>query len=712
MRRPLFFSFFLVILVAWTFRSVQTLPFLNFDDDTHVSKNQYMHPVTPARLWFYWRYPFDPTPLPKMRSQAGGLAPPYEQIYAPLAFTTWAMLTFVARETPTTALPPDQYAPLDPSIYHSFNLLLHVGNTLLVFLLLRRLTRSDWGALAGALLFGLHPVQVEAVAWVTGMNNLLAAVLCLGALHLYLSHLENIKRRNADSTYKTPLRFLVGSTLLFGLAMLAKPSSAPLPAIALLLCWLVGVKNWRIRLLEMAPWGVLVLASLIINRSLQTEGTSAAAVAPYLRPFLIGDAFAFYCAKILWPLGLTTDYARKPHWILSNWWGYATWIAPASFVALVIWQLKKGPIEKRETWRRILTGFLIFALTVLPMSGIVTYYFHLISTVADRYLYIASLGFALALAAPIAFWESSTLFRKQTQGYFLKGTLAVVSLGWVFLSNRQIEHWKSDEALWSHCLEVSPRSATAHLFAGYMAQVAGNSQEALRILEDGTTLEPNNWRIWSRIAAVRGSMGDKVGAEKAYLMSQSFYPDHYLAHLQLGQIYVERKDYEKAIQQFGAGVKIRPDSAEMLANFGVTAGKMGNPQVARHYLEKALQQGFDPGAGHLYLGVALAMEGKKEEALSHWMQSLLVKPNFYETHYNVGLYYLGKKEYRKAAHHFRRALAANLTYAPAYFNLGVTLQKQGEKKAAEKNFRVALKLDPNFQPAIMALKQLAKFDVN
>ena len=164
----------LVLLVVTTavFWRVRTHDFINLDDNILVYKNKHFAPVSAENLWPLWQRP-------------------HEQIYIPLTYTVWAGLVKLAEVTPSetpAAAPLSELSPrLDPSVFHSFNLLLHVLNALLVFGIFRVLLKNDWAALAGALLFALHPVQVESVAWVAELKGLLSGFFGLLALWLYVT---------------------------------------------------------------------------------------------------------------------------------------------------------------------------------------------------------------------------------------------------------------------------------------------------------------------------------------------------------------------------------------------------------------------------------------------------------------------------------------------------------------------------------------------
>ena len=150
--RSLFLSVFcLIAVILCTFSRVPTFAFVRWDDNIHVFENPYFRDFKLAEIGHFWRYP-------------------YEQLYVPLSYSVFGLLSLAARLPAGSADSNSTGLLLDPRVFHIFNLLLHVVNTILVFLLVRRLVRSDAAALIGALVFGVHPLQVESVAWISELR--------------------------------------------------------------------------------------------------------------------------------------------------------------------------------------------------------------------------------------------------------------------------------------------------------------------------------------------------------------------------------------------------------------------------------------------------------------------------------------------------------------------------------------------------------------
>ena len=153
----------LVLLTASVYSVVPTQDFVSLDDDRMVYTNPLYNPLTSTHLLQFWQHP-------------------YQEVYRPLAYTYWAGVAELARLASPIPVFGDGTTTLDPHIFHVASLLLHLVNTVLVYSLLRRLVKQSWAAGGGALVFALHPVQVEAVAWISAMHELLCGTFSLLAL--------------------------------------------------------------------------------------------------------------------------------------------------------------------------------------------------------------------------------------------------------------------------------------------------------------------------------------------------------------------------------------------------------------------------------------------------------------------------------------------------------------------------------------------------
>lgn len=637
----------LTVVLYWPAR---TYGFSNFDDVLHVVQNPYLQPLEAKRLAYFWRYPFDPSPVEGVAAPILGLRLPYQSIYTPLSFTLHAVTASFAHEN----------GGLNAGVFHIVNIALHALNGVLCFLLLLRLTRSRWGAFLGALLFAGHPMQAEAVVWVTGQNGLLAESLVFLAALAYLRPLRHVE--DEEEVERSPAGWYLLSLVLFTLALLAKPSAVMLPPVLLVLEWAFFPRPWASRAKALAPFFALSLLCAIINSSLHRNDPSGVAVVPWLRGFLMGDSWTFYLAKLIWPIGLVLDYGRRPDIVLSQWWSYLAWLVPAG-LALSLWRTRGAVAisgEAAQLWRGLAAGLAYFLLMLLPTSGLIPYYFHTYSTVADRYIYAAMPGAGLALAAAgrwaLAALNGRPALRKNTP-WLLPASLVAASM---VLTPPQVSYWASDLSLWSHVLEYNDHSWIANLSIGRLLLEDGAPELALEKLERAKELNPTSSDIRLRLGDALVAAGRDAEAETEYRAGLKLAPGLAYGCMQLGVLLVKENKLPEAVDLLETVRQQAPGNPTVLGNLGLALMKLGHGEDGEKLMQDALKRGFDPAKGNFYLGVSEAMRGEYVAAADSLQASVLKNPKDFD----------------------------------AQFNLGLALQKTGQLPVAEKAFETALALRP------------------
>ncbi len=440
--RPVLLGLFLVLACAAVFGETGRHGFVRWDDEINVYQNPYLNPVTPAHLAHFWL--------------GTGMGEGADTVYRPVVYTAYALIALGARTAPYTT--DSQLATLDARPFHAANLLLHALNVLLVFGLLRRLTRQDrtaaqdWAAGAGALLFAVHPLQVESVAWVTGLTDLMGAFFSLLALW------EHVLWRDTGRRGHRAL-----AALWFLLALGSNPSSVTLPLVALAVDhWLLG-RAWRDGSEALAWWVPLAGAAVLITR--HAEPVTALAVAWAARPLIAGDALAVGPAHLVWPASLALDYGRSPHAVLGGGWAWLMGLVPLALAALV-WR-------SRRPWLKAAAA--VYVLALLPSLGLIPFRFQAYSTVADRYSYFALLGPALALAGTLAFLPR----RLPSRPLLALGTACAGGFLLLGLTSAlQVTFWQNSFALFGHAVEVNPRSWVSHFNLGALLSDSGHAGEA------------------------------------------------------------------------------------------------------------------------------------------------------------------------------------------------------------------------------------------
>lgn len=428
----------LALAVVLTFCPVVTHDFTSYDDPITLYDNGRMNPPTLEHVAWYWR-----------NAQYG--------IYIPLTQTVWAALAKVGY----LPEPGPDGVRLNPWIFHIASVLVHVASTLAVFAILRRLVGRDGPAAIGALLFGLHPVQVESVAWTSGMKDVLFGMFALVSVWQYVVWAKGRERIH----YWLALGAFVCS-------MLSKPTGMMTPLLIVVIDALLLRRPMRRIAIALGPWFILSLACAVVARLVQ-PGSGVPTTPLWTRPLIVGDTLAFYLLKLIWPATLTIDYGRRPHAVMAGPLVYVAWLLPAA-VAVLAWVGRRKRPE-------LLAAALIFVAGMLPLLGFMPFLFQYYSTVSDHYLYLPMLGPALAAA-----W----LVRRYD------GTAARVAAGVVLtlLAGRSLVQtltWRDSEALYAHAIDANPRSFLGHTGVGVVHLMRGQYEQAIPHFVRAEELNPD-----------------------------------------------------------------------------------------------------------------------------------------------------------------------------------------------------------------------------
>jgi len=457
----------LVLLMLITFavlgRSVFG-EFTFFDDHFTISTNPRLNPPTWDTLVHYW----DP------RNTEYGL-------YVPMTYTVWAFIASIARVSGDF---PGQWT-LNPWMFHAANLFVHSISVLMVFAILRTLIRHQTGAMLGAILFAIHPLQVESVAWMSGLKDVLGSMFALIALWCYvqfaLSDAGVNLCTNHDSTEEgEPLTanarygFYAAGAFFLILGMLSKPSVMTLPVIAGCIDRLLLRRSWRDAIVSAGIWQIVIMPLMWIAQFAQ-PATGVPQSPLWARPLIAFDSIAFYIGKLILPMHLAVDYGRTAQRVIDSgvmWW---TMLVPLALGAVVL--------LARKDLKEALPAFLVFIIAPLPTLGFKTLLFSLYSTVSDHYVYLAMLGPALLTAA---------LVKKYGRNATVVASLVLCVL--TVMSFRQTAVWRSDFTLFRHALSVNPASFLAASNLGSAYANAGENEESLRIFEQGIQADPEHFQ--------------------------------------------------------------------------------------------------------------------------------------------------------------------------------------------------------------------------
>ena len=567
----------IVSAVLLTFWPVVGFEFTNWDDDRSTSLNPLLNPPTLHSLATWWT-----------RGNLG--------LYEPLTATARAAIALVARvpEDPRTQI------SLNPYVFHAANLLLHVAVTLSVFGLLQQLGFRRWPACAAALLFAVHPVQVEPVAWVTSIKDLLYALLSLAAISRFLAFIEPDQRSAARSAA------FWGATTLYVLAALAKVTALVTPLIVLVLVWMqrgtIPRRVWRAVLF----WLLLGVPIAVVTLVVQSSATLPQ-VALWERPLIALDALAFYLGKIVWPANLTIDYGRTPQEILLRGWAWWTWIFPMALGAVFYIQ--------RSRWRPVAAGALVFAVGLLPVLGLLRFDFQLYSTVADRYLYLPMFGVALVVA-----WLLGRLPRRGAIWSAVPLAL-LAACSW-----RQTWHWRDSKVLMSHAQQINPRSIAACNTLALLDLDQGDLEDAETFARRAIALRPDDWRGYSNLGAALAREGQLPQATEAARQACALNPDGAVPLCDLGGLLARQGMVDEALPLVRRAIQIEPDLADAHLNLGSMLFHQRHfPESAREFKLAVKLRPYSI-TGHLNLAAACLAMGNVELAAEEYRAVLQIDP--------------------------------------------------------------------------------------
>jgi tetratricopeptide (TPR) repeat protein len=555
MKRPSQLLLIRLLLLAATliaFGGLYSADFTSWDDPVTTASNPHLNPPTLSGLAYHWRTP-----------EYG--------LYIPITYTGWWLIAQVAQVTP----PDPRGISLNPSIFHLANVLLHALNALIVFSILRRILKRDWPAGIGALLFALHPVQVEPVAWISGMKDVLCGTFSLAAIASYLIFAEEMKRREAETSGKTRsarTAYVLG-VFCFALAILSKPSAMVVPAILLVIDCFCERRSFRSAVTSLLPWFGLSIIAAISAKCVQ-PAIGIESVPLWARPLIVGDSLSFYLYKLLLPVSLGIDYGRRPQVVMHQPWLYVAWFIPLA-IATVLWRWRKSrPM--------LLAAACIFVIALSPTLGWTRFLFQYYSTVADHYLYVAMLGPALALG-----W---LLTRTRARAaYVLCGVLLIAS---AVLTWKQTETWKSDEALFTQAIAVNPKSFAGYNNLGhaYLSRMSDPREQpdllalAARAFHDSIQSNPDYPAAHQNLALVlilHGEVDRAIDEIKTSLRLHAGLPkeirgEFYKGYLNLARQLIRRGREREAVEAYQEYLKYAPEDVEAKKELSETQEQIRN----------------------------------------------------------------------------------------------------------------------------------------
>ncbi|MFQ5674225.1 MAG: tetratricopeptide repeat protein [Nitrospinales bacterium] len=587
---------------------------------------------------------------------------------------------------------------LKPGGHHFTSVLLHALTTVLLFLLLRRMTGAVWRSALAAALFGIHPLHVESVAWVAERKDVLSALFWVLTTWAYVRHVERPAAR----------RYL-WLVLCFALGLMAKPMLVTLPFTLLLLDYW-PLNRWRVfaergAVASMKASGFLplvwekiplfllaALASIVTYVTDKRLGT----IIPLEELSLasrVANALAAYVAyvgKTVWPAHLSVFY---PHpfqdfpvarvWVLG--------IALAAVSAAVIWRLRRRPY--------LGVGWLWYLGTLVPVIGLVQAG---VFSMADRYMYIPSIGLFV-----MAVWGGADLAAR----WRIPGAGSALCAGAVILALMttawfQVKHWRNTMTLFDHARRVVDDNYFAHYQLGLVLEKEGQTKKALEHFAAAVRIRPNFAEARNGLGLSLLRLGRYEEARSHLAVAIKIKPVFPEAYVNMGVALGEQDRWRQAIPWFFKALELRPRLESAHEYLGRAFVNQGNLETAAKHFSEAIAIEPDSAEAHNNLGFVLARLGQPDKAAGQLREAIRLRPSLAEAHFNLANILAARGSLEEAAGHYARAVEADADLLEARHNLGIALVKLGRLKEAEEAFDAVLKRRPDFELSRRAAQDL------
>jgi len=565
---------------------------------------------------------------------------------------------------------------------------LHALNAVLVFgflwalLAAASLTTGErlLTALGAAVVFAIHPLQVESVAWMSGRTQLLCTTFGIGCLWGYVSGAR---------------RWVVWA--LFAGALLSKPMAVSLPFVML------AIDYFPLRRLERLGWaqllrekaGLIAVGLAVAAVTMISESHTGGLMVPWVaihwsqRVFLAVQSFLFYPWKLVWPMSL------EPYYPLLS--GPSSQLMPIFPMALSIAIITGLCVRRGPRTPALLAGLGAYVVLILPVSGLLQTG---LQTVATRHAYLAMLPLLL-LGGGVVIWAWR---RGATVTRFILGCLLACELCFFGLRTRSLTPvWRNDETLWRAVLTRYPDFATGHYSLGFALAQTGRDREAIGEYQEAVRLKPNMAEAHNNLGVAFLQLDRVPEAVAECEEAVRINPRYAEAHHNLGVALERAGRAPEAVEHYEQAVRLKPDFAEARHNLEIARARSGRPPEA---LEEAVRlRPNDPDALK-NLGVALLRLRRTQEAVVELEHAVQLDPDYAEAHNSLGiaLAILGKTP--EAIGHWEQAVRLKPDFAEAHLNLGTALEKAGRVPEAIEHYERALKIRPELTAARDALSRL------
>jgi Flp pilus assembly protein TadD len=670
-----YYSFWICLILTLTilvvFYQVHSFGFVNYDDPDYVSKNPHvLNGLTADAV--SWAF---------TTSSIGYLQP-----------LTWLSLM----------LDCQLFGP-NPGRIHLINVLLHLANTLLLFVVLKKMTGSLWPSAFVAAAFALHPMHVESVAWIAERKDVLSTFFWILTLLAYVVYVSR------PSVFR-----YIAALAAFALGLMAKPMLVTLPFVLLLLDYwplnrlmpqTIAASGRRRRksvpaadehltlyriIIEKIPFFALSVISSVVTLLTQQSNGIVAGINILPLKNIVANAFlsyAKYIGKMFWPQDLAVHY---PFNAVSS-------ITLGQFVPYILLLLVISVLviyfgHKR---RYLPVGWFWFVGTLIPVIGLVRFTG---SSYADRFTYIPYIGLFIMIAWGLPELLSKWPYRKMV----LWTSSLIVLFILTVLTYLQLQYWTDSITLYRHALAVTKNNYAVHFGITQPLLDQGRIEEAIWHSSEAVRIKPDSADALNALGVALREAGRVDEAVVYYKKAIEIDPRAYEANANLGFVLASRGKFAEAIEYYEIAMKTM-ETPRIHRNYAWALFNLGRfEQAIAEYRKTLLLMPNDPNVLNEF-GYALAHSGKFDEAITLYNKALQIKPDFADAHINIGYALTIRSNLDQAAVHLSKALQLDPNSALAHYYFGNILVKSGKINEAVTHFEKALQLKPDWVELMNAM---------
>jgi tetratricopeptide (TPR) repeat protein len=577
-----------------------------------------------------------------------------------------------------------QVSHLQPFGYHLTNFLLHLFNGLLVFGLVRLLRGRDAFAFFVALLFSIHPLRAESVAWVAERKDVLYAFFYLGALVSYVFYLQRGLKA----------RYLWIAFALFFLSLLSKSMAVTLPVMLFCFDYFLRRRPDLHMFLEKIPFFVLAAFFALIALYSVYGGSHDIIGLAAAEKFHNGPLFtlAFYLGRVFWPAGLSAYYPADVF--------YATaYQVQSYFWALAFFSVFVLSVRRSRT---VVFGCLFFVVSLLPLLQFLPMGD---TKVADRFVYVASIGIFYILAEGFfRLWDRAR-GRFAALRVLLAVLFAAIALSCALTTHKRCKVWENSVTFWSDILKKYPQVVIAYnnrglafINEGSYGKALRDSTEMSRIIDERYTLYKGYYQLYNANLAIlyylsEGQYRKAIEVTEAAIKAD---PDkRYKYQINLAVAYASLGDAARAEGLLRESIDRDPETrAEGYYNLALVAINRKALSEAEDFLRRSLQENPDFGLAHEALAAVFYKQGKIDEAIVHYKRAVASGSQDVSVYNGLVVALMDKEAYAAAWPYARQAVQKKPTDIGALSNLGSVLCALGRPLEAIPVLERALRLEP------------------